>query len=161
MIAKAIAMESGAKFFAFTPSTLTSKWLGESAKLIKTMFVIARFMAPSIVFIDEIDALFGQRHSDGKDHTAHLKTQFLQESQGVKSSDSDGYVLMVGATNFPEAIDQAARRRFSSRLYIPLPDAQGRRELIRALLRKDDNNRTTEEDVEWLTQHTDGYSGSD
>ena len=117
-------------------------------------------MSPSIVFIDEIDSLFGQRSSDGKDHLAHLKTQFLMELQGVKSSAKDGYVLIVGATNFPEAIDQAARRRLSSRIYVPLPDQEGREELFRGLLKLAPNG-LSEGDIRMLAQKTEGYSGSD
>ena len=119
-------------------------------------------MAPSIVFIDEIDALFAKRQSDGRDNMATLKTQFLMESEGVKSKADDGYVLIVGATNFPESIDQAARRRLSSRLYIPLPDRVGREELFRGLLKKAKRgHEVSDEHIRILVDKTEGYSGSD
>ena len=159
MIAKAIATESDATFFCITPSTLASKWVGESAKLVKTMMSIAKYLSPSIIFIDEIDSLLSKRQSDGKDHMNTMKTQFLMELEGVKSNNDDN-ILIIGATNFPEAIDEAARRRFSKRLYIPLPDKYGRRQLIKILLKKDKHN-LTENDIEILVNKTNGYSGSD
>lgn len=103
LIAKAIAAEADCRFFTVSSSSLTSRWVGESSKLVKTMFRIARFMAPSIIFIDEIDSILSKRgdSSAGKDHLLRMKNEFLTEFEGVKSSVNDGHVLIVGATNFP------------------------------------------------------------
>eukprot|EP01084_Bolivina_argentea_P137579 242306_1 len=124
-------------------------------------------MAPSIVFMDEVDSLLGKR-SNGSGTIGNsmntLITQFLMEFQGAKSSKNDGFVLIVGATNFPEVIDDAARRRFSRRLYIPLPDEKGRAQLLRKLLEKSKQTMghcMTEKDIECIVKKTKGYSGSD
>lgn len=171
MIAKAIANECDATFFSISPSTVQSKWIGESAKLVKTTFAIARYLAKiknsgSIVFFDEIDSLLGKRVSDGSDKTATLKTQFLMEFQGVATNNDDGHALIIGATNFPDAIDEAARRRLEKLIYVPLPNKNGRKQLFMNLLKKANdkkpNAHTLEEnDIEILADKTDGYSGSD
>eukprot|EP01084_Bolivina_argentea_P120945 214414_1 len=103
MIAKAIASEAAANFFVISPSSLMSKWIGEGSKLVRTMFEIARFMSPSIVFIDECESLLSKRTTDSSSSSNSsnaLKTQFLQELQGAKSKNNDGFVLIIGATNY-------------------------------------------------------------
>eukprot|EP01084_Bolivina_argentea_P196605 337028_1 len=163
MIAKTIASEAKATFFSISPSSLQSKYIGESAKLVRAMFSVARYMAPSIVFIDECESLLGKRSADStasSNASNSLKTQFLQELQGVKSKNNDGYVLIIGATNFPELIDEAVRRRLSKRLYIPLPDKNGRKQLLLNLLKKA-NHILNNEQIDILVEKMKGYSGSD
>jgi fidgetin-like protein 1 len=175
MLARAVATESKSTFFAISASSLTSKWHGESEKLVRALFAIARRMAPSIIFVDEIDSLLGTRGgSGGSEHEAsrRSKTEFLiqwsdlQKAAAGKEKESaskggDGNqgdptrVLVLAATNMPWDIDEAARRRFVRRQYIPLPEAETRKIQIKTLLGHQ-KHELTEADIEVLTQVTDG-----
>jgi len=106
-------------FLSVSSSDLVSKWLGESEKLVKTLFEMARKNKPSIVFIDEIDSMCGKRKEDENESTRRIKTEFLVQLQGV-GTNMDG-VLVLGATNTPWEIDSAVRRRFEKRIYISIP----------------------------------------
>jgi len=88
-----------------------------------------------------------------------MKTEFLVQLDGA-GTDQKAQVVIVGATNRPEELDEAARRRFVKRIYIPLPDYEGRKQLILTLL-KHNENELTERDLEALVERTDGYSGAD
>ena len=124
-----MASSSGATFFSISASSLMSKWIGESEKLVRTMFAVAGHKEPSVVFIDEVDSLLSQRSSDENEASRRLKTEFLVQLEGVGSGDASNRerVLVVGATNRPQELDEAARRRFVKRFYVPLPDDAARR----------------------------------
>ena len=159
LIGKAIAHESGATFFSISSSSLTSKWIGEGEKLVRTMFAVAAYREPSVVFIDEIDSLLTQRKSDENEASRRIKTEFLVQMDGTSTS-GQGRVLTIGATNRPQELDEAARRRFVKRLYIPLPDQQDRLVLIRVMLRKNKHS-LTDNDLAKLANETDRFSGAD
>lgn len=169
MLARAVATESKSTFFAINPSTLTSKYLGESEKLVKTLFIIARKLAPSIVFIDEIDSILGSRSDNEVDSVRRIKNEFLVQWSDLSSAaagrekdskEDASRVLILGATNLPWAIDEAARRRFVRRQHIPLPEAQTRKSQIEKLL-SHQKNTLLESDYEELIKLTEGFSGSD
>jgi len=166
MIAKAVATESNSTFFSISASSLLSKYLGESEKLVKALFYLARKMAPSIIFIDEIDSIMGNRSDNENESSRRIKTEVLIQWSGlskaaVNNADtSDQRVLVLGATNLPWVIDDAARRRFSRRLYIPLPDFETRQYHLNRLLQNQPNG-LTEGDFKEITELTEGYSGSD
>ncbi|KAF0976537.1 hypothetical protein FDP41_004436 [Naegleria fowleri] len=161
LIGKAIAHESGSTFFSISASSLTSKWVGEGEKLVRTLFALARYFQPSVVFIDEIDSLLSQRtDSDSDSGTRRLKTEFLVQLDGASTNDETDRILIVGATNRPEEIDEAVRRRMQKRLYIPLPSKEGRKEMLARLLSKNPHV-ISEEELNSLVDLTDGYSGSD
>jgi len=236
MLARAVATESKSTFFGVSASSLTSKYLGESEKLVRALFGLAKMLAPSIIFVDEIDSLLGQRGGGngpgggggdgGGEASGRIKTEFLiqwgslqraaagrvgedegeerteklhgdregkraegsgamdgekdksgssgettliigekskEKRKGAKGSEDSGdanRVLVLAATNLPWAIDEAARRRFVRRQYIPLPEPETRAVQFRTLL-KQQKHTLTEADIEELVKLTDGFSGSD
>jgi vacuolar protein-sorting-associated protein 4 len=115
-LAKALATEGGSTFFSVSTADLVSKFQGDSEKLIRNLFQMAREAKPSIIFIDEIDSLASKRSSGEGDATRRIKTEFLIQMQGVGKTH-DGY-LVLAATNCPWDIDQAIRRRFERRVYV-------------------------------------------
>ncbi|KAG8488604.1 hypothetical protein CXB51_016522 [Gossypium anomalum] len=140
-------------------SDLVSKWMGESEKLVSNLFQMARDSAPSIIFIDEIDSLCGQRGEGNESEASRrIKTELLVQMQGVGNNDQK--VLVLAATNTPYALDQAIRRRFDKRIYIPLPDLKARQHMFKVHL-GDTPHNLTENDFESLAHRTDGFSGSD
>mmetsp|Transcript_34224 Transcript_34224/g.87533 ORF Transcript_34224/g.87533 Transcript_34224/m.87533 type:complete len:437 (-) Transcript_34224:186-1496(-) len=158
-LAKAIATEADSTFFSVSSSDLVSKWMGESEKLVSQLFAMARERAPSIVFIDEIDSLCSARGDSGESEAARrIKTEFLVQMQGVGKGDKR--VLVLGATNMPYNLDQAVRRRFDKRIYIPLPEGPARAAMLRIHL-KDTPHNLEKEDFDRLGAKLDGFSGSD
>uniref|UniRef100_A0A0D6R1M3 Vesicle-fusing ATPase n=1 Tax=Araucaria cunninghamii TaxID=56994 RepID=A0A0D6R1M3_ARACU len=158
-LAKAVATEAESTFFSISSSDLVSKWMGESEKLVSNLFQMARDSAPSIIFIDEIDSLCGQRGEGNESEASRrIKTELLVQMQGVGHNDDK--VLILAATNTPYALDQAIRRRFDKRIYIPLPDLKARQHMFKVHL-GDTPNNLTESDFEDLARKTDGFSGSD
>ena len=123
------------------------------------MFAVAAYREPSVVFIDEIDSLLTQRKSDENEASRRIKTEFLVQLDGTGTT-AQGRVLTIGATNRPQELDEAARRRFVKRLYIPLPVEVDRATLLHVLLEKN-NHRLTDSDVAKLAKETEGYSGAD
>ncbi|OAY64046.1 Fidgetin-like protein 1 [Ananas comosus] len=160
MIGKAIAGEAKATFFYISASSLTSKWIGEGEKLVRALFGVASCRQPAVIFVDEIDSLLSQRKSEGEHESSRrLKTQFLIEMEGFDSGNEQ--ILLIGATNRPQELDEAARRRLTKRLYIPLPSSEARTWIVRNLLEKDGLFTLSEEDTAAICKLTEGYSGSD
>nr|GEW36546.1 ATPase family AAA domain-containing protein FIGL1 [Tanacetum cinerariifolium] len=160
MIGKAIAGEAKATFFYISASSLTSKWIGEGEKLVRALFGVASCRQPAVIFVDEIDSLLSQRKSDGEHESSRrLKTQFLIEMEGFDSGTEQ--ILLIGATNRPQELDEAARRRLTKRLYIPLPSSEARAWIVRNLLVKDELFKLSTEDINNICKLTEGYSGSD
>lgn len=159
LLAKAAANECGVQFFAADSASLVSKWLGESEKLLKTLFKVARMDAPSLIFMDEIDAIAGKRGTGNEGGgERRLKTQFLQEMQGVKSA-GDKLVTVMAATNLPWQIDSAVLRRFEKKIYVGLPTAEGREKIFELCTKGVEKDETV--DFKALAEISEGYSGSD
>ncbi|XP_051140861.1 ATPase family AAA domain-containing protein FIGL1 [Andrographis paniculata] len=160
MIGKAIAGEAKATFFYISASSLTSKWIGEGEKLVRALFGVASCRQPAVIFVDEIDSLLSQRKSEGEHESSRrLKTQFLIEMEGFDGGNDQ--ILLIGATNRPQELDEAARRRLTKRLYIPLPTSEARAWIIKNLLEKDGLFSLSNEDTDAICKLTEGYSGSD
>ncbi|KAF3435230.1 hypothetical protein FNV43_RR22317 [Rhamnella rubrinervis] len=160
MIGKAIAGEAKATFFYISASSLTSKWIGEGEKLVRALFGVASCRQPAVIFVDEIDSLLSQRKSEGEHESSRrLKTQFLIEMEGFDSGNEQ--ILLIGATNRPQELDEAARRRLTKRLYIPLPSSEARAWIVRNLLEKDGLFKLAKEEIDTICNLTEGYSGSD
>jgi len=159
MIAKAVANQSKATFFSISASSLTSKWVGESEKLVRTLFAVATYYQPSIIFIDEIDSILTERSSSENEASRRLKTEFLLQFDGAGTSSEDR-ILIMGATNRPQELDEAARRRLVKRIYVTLPEKQTRQQIMEKLLR-DINHNITSKQLSSLADATDSYSGSD
>ncbi|CAL8086283.1 unnamed protein product [Calicophoron daubneyi] len=160
MLAKAVASESNCTFFNITAASLLSKWVGESENLVRALFAVARQHQPAIIFIDEVDSMMTARQSgSGHDVSRRVLTQLLTEIDGV-GSDSDR-LLILGATNRPEELDSAALRRFSKRIYVSMPDANARTELLQKLLSKNPGHSLSKNDLRKIATNTAGYSASD
>lgn len=157
-LAKACATECESTFFNVSSSDLMSKYVGESERLIKELFKLANEKAPSIIFIDEVDSMCGNRSEGENEASKRVKTEFLVQMQGVNTPNER--VLVLGATNLPWALDPAIRRRFERRVYIPLPDLEARMYLLRNKLKNLDRN-LSDADIKYIAEKTEGYSGSD
>ncbi|KAL7184882.1 hypothetical protein ACSBR2_026933 [Camellia fascicularis] len=158
-LAKAVATEADSTFFSISSSDLVSKWMGESEKLVSNLFQMARESAPSIIFVDEIDSLYGQQGEGNESEASrHIKTELLVQMQGVGQNDEK--VLVLAATNTPYALDQAIRWRFDKRIYIPLPDLKASQHMFKVHL-GDTPHDLTESDFAQFTCKTEGFSGSD
>ncbi|MEM2192338.1 MAG: AAA family ATPase, partial [Candidatus Hadarchaeales archaeon] len=160
LLAKAVATESEANFISIKGPELLSKWVGESERGVREVFRKARMAAPSIIFFDEIDALVPQRGSGyGDSHvTERVISQLLTEMDGLEKLEN---VVVIGATNRPDLIDQALLRpgRFDRLILVPAPDEKARLEILKIHTRgmplaKDVN-------LEVLAKETEGYSGAD
>ncbi|XP_075068743.1 fidgetin-like protein 1 [Mixophyes fleayi] len=159
LIGKCIACQSGATFFSISASSLTSKWVGEGEKMVRALFTVARCHQPAVIFIDEIDSLLSQRGEGEHESSRRIKTEFLVQLDGATTS-SDDRILVVGATNRPQEIDEAARRRLVKRLYIPLPEASARKQIVVSLMCRE-HCSLTEQEVEAIVLQADGFSGAD
>ena len=157
-LAKAAATETKGRFFSVSAANIVSKFMGESERLIKALFELARKNKPAVIFIDEIDSVLSARSEGENEATRRLKTEFLIQMQGVGKDDKG--ILVLGATNIPWGLDPAVRRRFQKKIYISLPEAKARKLMVKLNL-GDTYNDLTDEQLEILGNLTEGYSGSD
>ena len=170
LLAKALATQGKTVFFNVSPTTFASKWKGESEKLVRILFEMARFYAPSTIFIDEVDSV-GTKRTDGENEASKkVLAELLVQMDGISESNSQEsndngkeikqkFVMVLGATNLPWDLDEALRRRFEKRIYIPLPNKVGRKEMFNInfkgiKLEKDVN-------LDELVKKTEGYTGHD
>ncbi|MEM4480174.1 MAG: CDC48 family AAA ATPase [Candidatus Bathyarchaeia archaeon] len=160
LLAKAVANESEANFISIKGPELLSKWVGESERAVREVFRKAKQAAPSIIFFDEIDSIAPVRGGGyGDAHvTERVISQLLTEMDGLEELRG---VVVIAATNRPDIIDPALLRpgRFDKLLYVPPPDFEARKEILRIHLRK----KPLAEDVniDEIAKRTEGYTGAD
>ena len=159
MIAKAVATECKCTFFNISASSLTSKYLGESEKLVRTLFDLAHEMQPSVVFIDEIESILSKRKEDENDAMKRLKTEFLIQFDGVGSGE-DLRVLIIGATNRPFDLDPGIIRRLPKRVYVGPINAEERQGFIKTIITQNKCN-ITDEEYKKIAEMCNNYSNSD
>ncbi|GFR45664.1 hypothetical protein Agub_g7077, partial [Astrephomene gubernaculifera] len=131
MLAKAVASECGANFLYVSLSSVTSKWFGEAEKYIKAVFTLAHKIAPSVIFVDEVDSLLGKRSGNSNEHEASrkMKNEFMAHWDGLKTRQKDR-VMVLAATNRPMDLDEAVIRRMPRRIMVDLPDAPNRVKIL-------------------------------
>jgi katanin p60 ATPase-containing subunit A1 len=185
MLAKAVATECGTTFFNISASSIVSKWRGDSEKLVRVLFELARYHAPSTVFLDEIDAVMSTRDGGtdagaGNDHEAsrRMKTELLIQLDGLhtphvcgggeeihaddhETHTSHPLVFLLAATNTPWSLDPALLRRLEKRVSVGLPDGDARAAIAHRLFRSRDVAEPRDSVLEPLSLKTEGYSGSD
>ena len=174
LLAKALATQGKTTFFNVSPTTFASKWKGESEKLVRILFEMARFYAPSTIFIDEVDSV-GTKRTDGENEASKkVLAEMLVQMDGIselnsgkkENNDINGteeikpkFVMVLGATNMPWDLDDALRRRFEKRIYIPLPNKVGREQMFHINFKG--IKLSNDVNIDTLVQKTEGYSGHD
>lgn len=159
MLAKAVATECRTTFFNISASSIVSKYRGDSEKLIRMLFELARHHAPSTIFLDEIDSIMGQRDSGGgQEHEAsrRMKTELLIQMDGLAKTDD--VVFVLAASNLPWDLDAAMLRRLEKRVLVDLPSAEARSALFASLLESYTPECFSFDEAVRLTE---GYSGAD
>ncbi|KAK4843365.1 hypothetical protein QYF36_007268 [Acer negundo] len=159
MLAKAVATEAGANFINISMSSITSKWFGEGEKYVKAVFSLASKIAPSVIFVDEVDSMLGRRENPGEHEAMRkMKNEFMVNWDGLRTKDTER-VLVLAATNRPFDLDEAVIRRLPRRLMVNLPDSPNRAKILQVILAKEDLSSGIDFDA--IASMTDGYSGSD
>ncbi|KAM9367584.1 katanin p60 ATPase-containing subunit A-like 2 [Phaethornis superciliosus] len=166
LLAKAVATECNTTFFNISASTIVSKWRGDSEKLVRVLFELARYHAPSTIFLDELESVMSQRGTaPGGEHegSRRMKTELLMQMDGL--AQSDDLVFVLAASNLPWELDSAMLRRLEKRILVNLPNKEARRVMIQHWLPPLSNSGgvelRTDLDYSLLGQETEGYSGSD
>ena len=169
LLAKALATQGKTTFFNVSATTFASKWRGESEKLVRLLFEMARFYAPSTIFIDEVDSIGTKRGEGDNEASRRVMAEMLVQMDGVSGMSENEelsneelkkkIVMVLAATNHPWDLDDALRRRFEKRVYIPLPNTVGREEMFKINLKG--VTLANDVNIPELVKMTDGYSGAD
>ncbi|XP_039291434.1 katanin p60 ATPase-containing subunit A-like 2 isoform X3 [Nilaparvata lugens] len=164
LLAKAVATESQSTFFNISASSIVSKWRGESEKLVRALFEVARQQAPSIIFFDELDCVASK--SDAVEHEAsrRLKSELLVQLDGL--ADTGDRVFLLATSNKPWDLDPAMLRRLEKRILVDLPNVEARELMIRhhlppKIIEESNTELRCELDYNYLAEALEGYSGSD
>jgi SpoVK/Ycf46/Vps4 family AAA+-type ATPase len=158
LLAKAIASSANVPFFSLALSTLENKYYGESAKLIKAVFSLARKLQPCIVFFDEIDGLLRKRSDFDQSSTYGFKTELLSQIDGMESNATDS-IIVIGTTNCLDSLDPAIRRRLPKVYRVELPNESERYEIL--MLKTEHEDTCMKSVNSWVASVTNKFSGSD
>ncbi|XP_045548662.1 katanin p60 ATPase-containing subunit A-like 2 isoform X1 [Salmo salar] len=166
LLAKAVATECNTTFFNISASSIVSKWRGDSEKLVRVLFELARYHAPSTIFLDELESVMSQRGTGGggeHEGSRRMKTELLVQMDGLARSDD--LVFVLAASNLPWELDHAMLRRLEKRILVGLPSGPARQAMVSHWLPPlsctGGVELRTELAYETLAQAMEGYSGSD
>lgn len=158
MLAKAVSSQMGSTFFNITASTIVSKWRGDSEKIVKVLFDLARYYQPSTIFLDEIDSIMSSRTGrDEHEGSRRMKTELLIQLDGLSKKENER-VFLLAASNLPWDLDQALIRRLEKRIYIGLPNQENRINLLKKYIPETNHNNI---ELDNVSAKLEGYSGSD
>ncbi len=159
MLAKALATKANVSLITVSMSTITSKWFGEDEKNVRALFSLAAKVSPTVIFIDEVDSMLGQRSRVGEHEAMRkIKNEFMAHWDGLRSNNAER-VLVLAATNRPFDLDEAIIRRFERRIMVGLPSVENRENILMTLLVKE--NLEEGFNFKELATITEGYTGSD
>ncbi|KAL8253799.1 hypothetical protein R6Q59_032020 [Mikania micrantha] len=159
MLAKAIANEAGASFINVSMSTITSKWFGEDEKNVRALFTLAAKVSPTIIFVDEVDSMLGQRSRAGEHEAMRkIKNEFMTHWDGLLTKPGER-ILVLAATNRPFDLDEAIIRRFERRIMVGLPSVENREMILTTLLAKEHIEEGL--NLREVATMTEGFTGSD
>ncbi|KAG1140540.1 hypothetical protein G6F37_002541 [Rhizopus arrhizus] len=158
LLARAVAGEANVPFFFMSGSEFDEMYVGVGARRVRELFAAARAKAPSIVFIDEIDAIGSKRNPKDQSYMKQTLNQLLVDLDGFSQTEG---VIFIAATNFPELLDKALVRpgRFDRLVNVPLPDVRGRIEILKHHMKK--IQIASEVDISVIARGTPGFSGAD
>ncbi|KAG0360615.1 hypothetical protein BG005_010312 [Podila minutissima] len=158
MLARAVAGEAGVPFFFMSGSEFDEMYVGVGARRVRELFAAARARAPSIVFIDELDAIGARRNPKDQTYMKQTLNQLLVELDGFSQTEG---VIIIAATNFPELLDKALVRpgRFDRHVNVPLPDVRGRMQILKHHLKNIHTSPNV--DISVIARGTPGFSGAD
>jgi len=162
LLAAAVANEIDGIFIQIDAASIMSKWLGEAEKKVALLFKKAREISkrgkPVIIFIDEVDSLFGVFSSEVGGEV-RVRNQFLKEMDGLQNKNKRDFIYVIAATNKPWTLDTAFIRRFQKRIYVPLPDYEARLQILKLYTKR--IKLAEDVDLKKLAEMLDGYTGSD
>jgi len=157
MLAKAVATECKTTFFNISASTVVSKWRGESEKLIRVLFDLARHYQPSTIFLDELDSIMSQRKEGGEhEGSRRMKTELLIQMDGLMKNKER--VFLLAASNLPWDLDVAMLRRLEKRILVNLPSVEAKEDMLRTFIPE---NRSVDLKYNEYANNLENYSGSD
>ncbi|MGZ4857442.1 MAG: proteasome-activating nucleotidase, partial [Methanobacteriaceae archaeon] len=161
LLAKAVAHETNATFIKIVASEFVKKYIGEGARLVRGVFELAKEKAPSIIFIDEIDAIAAKRLKSSTSGDREVQRTLMQLLAEMDGFEGRGDVGIVAATNRPDILDPALLRpgRFDRFIEVPIPNEDGRREILK--IHTNNMNMEEEVDIDLISTLTEGASGAD
>ncbi|KAM3857049.1 fidgetin-like [Diretmus argenteus] len=164
LLGRCLASQLGASFLQLSGSTLATKWLADSEKILRASFLVARCRQPSVLFISEVDMLLSA-HLSEESPVNRLKGELLAQLDSLllgSGEDGGSQVLVVCSTSRPQDMDEGLRRYFSRRVLVPLPDGSARHQIVNQLLAQSQHKYClSEEELALLVQRTEGFSGLD